>query len=335
MEGSSTSNFYALVEEIRKRANEDTDFRTGRCKNRYLWSCSTLATYTGMPLDDKKLVLDSYGSKPLEAYVSGNSTDKDKRNRYRSGYRRYHVALDTIELVASIILLVGDDDPVSACSFARALETLGSEYDLELSYLKVKGQQYTNSKMNLKITRNKLLKGRHCVECFAILRGGGGHVNEISRRPRCWFCTMKKFKLVTRTMARTIMMRVFKLPTEFVCNIMGLRRNSRSVVMNMRRGNKNDPMFVVQDRSEISGAGFPLVRRMKYMKQWYFSYEDLVRAGKVCRKGFIKEYGIEDDDDTEKKISLLDDPDQEKEFLVRIGKHVDKDFYLTGWGKME
>jgi hypothetical protein len=131
-----------------------------------------------------------------------NKTDKNRITRCRSLYERYHPALNVAEILEEILTYVVRDDPRAAIWFLRALENLGMQRNAEGMFLSQKaGSSLFSRSFSVGILRGKMMKGKHCVDCFDRLRSKG--LNEIDGIPRCWKCLTKRHRLVTQARART------------------------------------------------------------------------------------------------------------------------------------
>jgi len=150
----------------------------------------------------------TYSTKKWKA---GPKKDRIRLNRVRSFYPRYHHALDIREIYEKIVGYLDPENPADVVNFARALETLGCRENLEGMYLmrKIENWGYT-SRVSIGLMRKKILGGFHCNLCgerYNLLDPAKNMKrNTITRVPTCWKCMNKKYKLVEKRKAITILM---------------------------------------------------------------------------------------------------------------------------------
>lgn len=212
----------------------------------------------------------------------GPKKDRMRLNRVRCKDSYYNAVLDIPEIYEKIMQYLDHDDPADAIHFARALETLGAETNLEGLYLKKKKEQYGyTERVSIGLMRKKLLKGYHCRLC-----GVRSHLldpsdkkkknNTITTVPMCWKCMNTKYKLVNRNKAIAIMLKYNAcMPMDQILSILG------------------KPVGVC---CKISAHDH--LPSVKYSHQWYYVRNDVVKARENWIKRQKEEALLEPKEDT-------------------------------------
>jgi len=146
----------------------------------------------------------SLRTKPWKA---GPKKDRIRLNRVRSWSIKYNPTLDVPEIYEKIMSYLDHEDPADALNFARALETLGSQENLEGKYLANKLIQWKyTERVSFGLLRVKILKGNHCRHCGKRFQTYKKLNNTITEIPLCWKCMQLRYKLVSKKKAIGLML---------------------------------------------------------------------------------------------------------------------------------
>lgn len=147
------------------------------------------------------------GFKIQRPWKRGPKKDRIRINRVRALKPHYNYALDIPEIFNKIMDYLDHTDPMDAINFSRAIETLGSEANLEGLYLLKKHKEwgYTD-RVSLGLLRCKIAKAKHCRRCGERSNTYGyGSSDSITTTPLCWICLNLRFALISKTRAKSFM----------------------------------------------------------------------------------------------------------------------------------